>query len=395
MTKPDESIRRVIEDSLAPRRADAETYMAAARPGALEVAQADLLYLWDDYRTEYLDFASLVNPVGHRHPMIQGAITEQARYYGLTAPQGHHLLRWPVLYAKRLSEAFRGKDDPVERRVLFCEGEREAVYQAISMAGAGKRILILDTGWHDWLRHDYRTEYLPFLSDRKDIEWGNFGALLLSMVTTQAVPVPGVRELILLAREAGVPVIIDESVTGLGRTGTMWGQDTTGLMADLTVLGGPVGGGYPLGAVVALPDWFPEEPDASPLSAHPVACVAGWYLMEVIERGVLEYMEDSSGVFTRGLSELCDQFPSYLYGYHGTGHYQGLRFRDRTLASRFTLDARARGLYVTSPVGDTVPLAPVLITSTNEVGRGIDLISSVFLSWDEEAARPLGQAETR
>lgn len=378
MTRPDDSVRKAIDGTVHPRMADQEKYLAASGSSPIPVARADLLYFWDEYRTEYLDFAALRNPVGHSHPMVAQAVAGHARYYGLTAPQGQHLLRWPVEYAKQLSACFTGREEQ-PRKVLFCEGEREAVIQAVRLASAGKPVAVLDTGWHDWLPGETRRITPAAWSG---IEWEGLGALLLAPVTTAAHPILGVREMILLARTAGVPVIIDESVTGFGRLGSLWGQEKTGLIADLTVLGGPAGGGYPLGAVIAPPDFFADPIDVSPLSGHPVACSAGKHTLDVISFGVLEYMEESSQVLDKGLTELAEQFPHYLAGHHGQGLLWGLRFRPG-YAGRFPLSSRSHGLHVGPAVGDTIVLAPVLITSTVEMRRAVDLIAATLMSWDD------------
>lgn len=383
MTGPDESVRKIIEEtSVGPRMADQRDFLAAAAPDPLPVARADLLYLWDDYHTEYLDFECLMNPVGHRHPMVFSAVADHGRYYGLTAPQGDHLLRWPVSYAKSLSDRFSGLAD-VRRKVLFCEGEREALWRALSLARdrhhSRGRVGVLDTGWHRWLPPEWTVP----VSDPASTGWGDLSALLVAGVHRDARPVPGLREWMLAARAAKVPVVVDESVTGFGRTGVMWAQERTGLTAEVTVLGGPVGGGFPLGAVVALPDFFDGRPDVSVQSGHPVACCAGSTTLDVISFGVLEYMEGSSKVLTDGLAELREQFGGYVDGHHGDGLLIGLRMSSPELAGRLSVDCRRHGLYLSPPVGATVVLAPALVTSTDEMGRAVDLIASTLMSWDE------------
>jgi 4-aminobutyrate aminotransferase-like enzyme len=388
MSIPDESVRTIIDEALAPRFADADTYLVASRPDVLPVARAELLYLWDDYRTEYLDFASLLNPVGHSHPMVKAAVIEHGRYYGLTAPQGHHLLRWPVQYAKNLSERFSSQTQTA-RQVLFTEGEREAVLVAARMtrrwaSNKAMPLAVVNSGWHDWLPIDtFSYPFSGFLPE--GVLWDRVSGLLLSLVDRRGAPMPEARDWMLAAREAGVPVIVDESVTGFGRLGHLWGQDRTGLLADITVLGGACGGGYPLGAVIATPDWFTTT-DVSPQAGNPVACSAGAHTLDVIEMGVCEYMEESAPILTKGLVELCAQFPKYLRSHHGDGLLQGLVFDTADHAARFALDARAHGLYVAPPVGDTVVLAPVLITSTNEMTRGVDLMAATLMGWDDSNA---------
>ena len=388
MTNPDEAIRRVIDETVQPRLAAQDEFLAAAVPHPLPVARAELLYLWDDYRGEYLDFAAGHTPVGHAHPRVAAAVAEHARYYGFTAPQGRHLLRWPVEYAKALSERFTGQSEAA-RQVLYTEGEREATRLAVDLAcrhtGTPDFAVVGDSGL--WLLGRHSCPFYPWEFDPADALWDALGAILIRPVDDQARVIGRgtARRWILAAREHQVPVVYDESRTGFGRLGSLWGQERTGLTADVTVLGGPAGGGWPLGAVIAPREYFTglADTDVSPQAGHPVACCAGAATLSAVELGVLEYMEDTVPILERGLTELCAQFPQHLASHHGVGLLRGLVFTSLTAARRFALDCRAHGLYVAPPVGDVVVLAPVLITSTNEMTRGVDLIAATLLAWDD------------
>jgi 4-aminobutyrate aminotransferase-like enzyme len=389
MTKPDEAIRKVIdEESVNPRMANYREYLALQVSEPLPVARADLLYLWDDYRGEYLDFAATSTPLGHAHPVVAQAVAEHGRYYGFTGPQGHHLLRWPVQYAKSLSEAFSGESEPA-RRVLYTEGQYEALRLAVDLAirrsirlrPVPPNPVVVGPGHH---RIGGSLSY-PWDFDPVDARWDSIAALLISPVSEDARVIPNgaARRWMLAARAEGVPVVYDETVTGFGRLGTMWGQQSTDLTADLTVLGGPCGGGWPLGAVIAPPEYFAGPLEVSAQAGHPVACCAGAVTLDVIRLGVLEYMEETTALLTKGLDELCDQFPHYLTGHHGKGLLRGLTFTDPDTADRFTRDCRPHGLYVAPAVDDVVVLAPVLVTSTHEMTRGADLVAATLLSWDD------------
>jgi 4-aminobutyrate aminotransferase-like enzyme len=379
MTRPDDSVRKIIEEAIAPRLAGHSTYLANARPDALSVARADLLYLWDDYRTEYLDWATLGHPVGHSHPLVRNAAAEQLSYYGHTAPAGEHIQRWPVEYAQALSECFTAQgQDP--RQVLWAEGEQAALRMAFRLAGE-RRIAVLDTGWHDWLLPDPRIDdWTRF--ERKNVPWGEYDALLLATIDIQGHPVPvtDLQSWITAAREHQVTVIADETITGFGRTGTLWGMEHTGRVPDVTVLGGAVGGGYPLGAVIADPRYFAGEPlNVGGQAGNPAACAAGEATLRAVTLGVLEYLAETIPLLTKGLDQIVTQFPEVLDGHHGTGMVRGLRFHDYEQAVAFPARARAQGLYLAPATGSVVLLAPALITSTNEVTRGVDLLAAALM----------------
>lgn len=385
MASPDQAIRSIVDEAIDQRRADAEV-MAVGDPTAVPIARAHLLYLWDEYRTELLDFAAFASPVGHNFERVSHSVADHLRYYGYTAPQGQHLLRYPVSYAKALSEAFSGPEE-APRKVLYTEGEREAIDWAVRLARRSNQrphLAILDTGQHDWIIHGDRYPMDDPMSAR--VDWEKQCALLLSPVTARADGIPPglLRRWMLDARAHQVPVIVDESVSGFGRLGTMWGQERAGLVADLTVLGGPVGGGLPLGAVIGPAEYFPAEHiHVSPQAGHPWACAAGSAVLEAIHPGVLAHVEDSARFFSKSLDALCGQFPTRLDGHHGFGLLRGLRFKNRADAARFPAAARERGLHLAPPVADTIPLAPVLISSSHEVTRGVDLMAEVLMSWED------------
>lgn len=385
MASPEDSIRRVIDESVAARLSDQQSRMAIQVPDPLPLARADLLYLWDDYRTEMLDFAALNNPVGHRFGVAFNAVSDHQRYYSFTAPQGQHLLRWPVSYARALSESFSGSEDP-PRQVLYAEGEREAVRMAVDLAcrrTSRPNLAVIGTG-HDWLGQtwSYGWDFDPV-----DALWEKLGAVLISPVDgeNQVIRNGVVRRWMLAGREKGVPVIYDESRTGFGRLGVLWGQERSGLVADLTVLGGPVGGGLPLGAVIAAPEYFTGlwPSDVSPQAGHPWACAAGQSILEAVHPGVLGHVNDAAQALTTALDELVAQFPSRLSGHHGAGLLRGLRFGSLADAARFPVSARSHGLHLAPAVGPTVPLAPVLISSVHEVTRGVDLMADLMMSWED------------
>lgn len=385
MTSPEEAIRRAIDQTVLPRLEDYRTYLAAAGPAPFLVARADLLYVWDEYRTEYLDWATLSHPLGHSHPIVAQAVREHHRYYGHTGPQDQHLHRWPVEYAKQLSRQFTGAGE-TPQRVLFCEGEREAVAQAVALAAGAHGAAVLTVGGgYDWMTAPRL--YYPPVFDPADASWDGVHCLLLNLVDDQCRTMRAgqARRWMLAAREAGKPVIVDETVTGFGRLGRMWGFQSTGLSPDIVVLGGADGGGYPLGAVVASPDLFQNfSIDVSGQAGNPIACSAGAALLTATEMGVLDYMEESGKRLTTGLDEMLAQFGHHLTGHHGEGLLRGMVFADADRARRFTQDCRAQGLYVSPPFGDTVVLAPALVTSTNEMTRGMDLVAATLMVWDDE-----------
>ena len=147
-----------------------------------------------------------------------------------------------------------------------------------------------------------------------------------------------------------------------------------------------MGGGLPLGAVVAAPDYFAGSGlDVSPQAGNPMACAAGASILIALSLGVLSHVAESDAVFTEALTELVAQFPELVASHHGQGRFRGVRLR--VPARDFAASARRHGLLV-SAVGDTVLLAPPLVASGLELKRGVDLLADTLLSWDDESQPP-------
>lgn len=361
-----EAGRRLIDETVGPRREAQLSVIADSDPDPLPVAKADLLYLWDEYGVEYLDFAALMHPFGHRFQPIYDMFSQHLRYYGWTGSPTQHMQRWPVMLAEKLSASFSSPDEE-PWQVLFCEGQRDALDQALTLVGA-------DRGGEPLAYPQGSPEHA---------DWSQVSALLVASVAADYSPIPSVREWMLAAREAGVPVIFDETLTGFGRTGTMWGQEQVGLVADATVLGGPVGGGLPLGAVVAPPRIALTDPDPSPHAGHPWACAGGFVVMDTINPAMFTHADDCGREIAEVLAELCQQFPNRLAGHHGVGLLRGLRFHNSDDAAALPTAARAQGLHLAPAVGNTVLIAPVLVSGPNEMRRGLDIIASTVLSWED------------
>ena len=393
MSNPDTLLKSAIDEAIEPLVADYHTYLANAEEAALPIARADLHYLYDQYGTQMLDFSASMAPVGHKHPYVHDAIKEHMGYYMRTAAVGEHILRWPVEYARALVDTFTPEESTPVHQVLFTEGEREAVLVAIDMArqlSDGYQIAAVDTDVHNWVT-SYSHDTMKLLPVDEfwlnDFRWENTCCLLVSLVTAdgRVLEPRWIQEVSNMALSHQVPVIIDESLSGFGRLGgNMWGQDRLNVSADITVLGGPVGGGLALGAVITAAEQFKRVGiDVSPQAGSPVACCAGAGTLRAINPGVLTHVLDTGRSFGDHLTQLVEQFPEFVVTTHGTGYWQTLEFQDARLAHRFETDVRTNGLLVAHPVGSSVILTPTLITSSMEIKRGMDLIADTLLTWQE------------
>ncbi|MGW0604467.1 aminotransferase class III-fold pyridoxal phosphate-dependent enzyme [Streptomyces sp. NPDC002640] len=126
-------------------------------------------------------------------------------------------------------------------------------------------------------------------------------------------------------REQGVPLIVDETVTGVGRTGAFWAVEHSGVTPDAMVLAEAIGGSLPLAVVVHRADLDTVEPTAAPRGNQLAMAAGAATLAHVREHRLAERAAVVGGRLGRGLRELAARFPA-VAEVQGRGLMLGLRF---------------------------------------------------------------------
>jgi acetylornithine/N-succinyldiaminopimelate aminotransferase len=275
----------------------------------VEFVRGEGARLWDAEGNEYLDFQTglAVNSLGHCHPAVVEAIREQAQRL---IHVGNLFYTEPSLrLAERLAESSLGG------KVHFANSGTEANEAALKVARKAKpqgTIVSAHRGFHG------RT-YGSLSATPQESKQAPFAPLVPGFVavepTAQAIsaavdartaavilePVQGesgVYELgddvLRAAREAcdehGAALIFDEVQCGLGRTGTLWAYQHSGVVPDALTTAKALGGGLPIGALVTgerLADVFAAGDHGSTFAGGPVACAAGLAVLEVIDDDAL------------------------------------------------------------------------------------------------------------
>lgn len=366
----DEALRRSIDETLAERLAEQEAYVAYGKTDFV-VASAGLLYIRDQYHRQYLDFTSGggLLPLGHSPEEVGVRVAEQNAHHGGIGFPGEYVLRWPVEYAKRLVQSLpNASSTPL--KVYFTPDEDSAFSLAMTIAQrVTNRVFLQGT-----------------IGGDRDVNWEDQAALVLHFVSKAGKPLDPdtLAVAVSQAHQGGALIIADESRTGFGRTGMLWGQERWQVVADITVVGGAGGGGYPFGAVVAPASYFDvvaDEVSRRPQAGHPAICAAGYATIEAITGPLLEHVTDAGHVLDDGLAELQAQFPELIEDHSGVGLMHYLRFRKTADATQFVAACREKGLLVHPERSRTVELTPPLIASELEVRRGVDLMGSACLDW--------------
>ncbi|MFE0879777.1 aspartate aminotransferase family protein [Streptomyces smyrnaeus] len=320
------------------RRHVFHSWSAQAELDPMVITRAEGCYVWDGEGNRLLDFSSqLVNTnIGHQHPYVVEAIAHQARTLATVAPQHANDQRSQA--ARLICERAPGDLD----RVFFTNGGADANEHAVRMARlttgrpkvlsryrsyhGGTQTAINLTGdprrWpndngdsgvvHFFGPYLYRSHFdaeteaeecrraLAHLEQVVELEGPQtVAAILLEAVPGTAgimLPPPGylagVRE---LCDKYGIVFIVDEVMTGFGRTGAWFVCDDEGVVPDLLTFAKGVNSGYvPLGGVVLgdrIADHFAHRPYPGGLtySGHPLACAAAAAAITVMERdGIID-----------------------------------------------------------------------------------------------------------
>lgn len=372
---PAEVLARIVAD----QHVEHFTYLADAA-GDFPAGRAEAAYVFDVYGNQFLDLSAGdgVMVLGHRNETVIEAVITQLRQHQHTAPSGAHISVMVARYAKALSASFPDVDGEPQQ-VLFCTTDAEAREVAARMAKAiTGRTLIADLGLTpDEQRMSIITH--PYAS------WAAIAAVRLELIGSDMTPMDAswARMAAEKAETMEAVVIVDETATGYGRTGSLWAHQPYGIDPTITVLGGAGGGGFPFGAVVSSRANFAAyTPPQRLFGASPVICCAGWSVLDQITPELCAHVRTTGRIFATGMVELVGQFPDLIQGSRGMGLAQGISFCSPAVASWFQRAAPTAGLLVRAPVCERIiPVTPPLIISEAEMRRTVDLVASVCLDW--------------
>ena len=198
-----------------------------------------------------------------------------------------------------------------------------------------------------------------------------------------------------IADRNNVPLIFDEHATGFGRCGTMWAGDDEGVIPDIIFFSKMAGNGYPV-TITAISERYREAAKScSASSTHggmPVACAAVLAVLDIIQRdGLVDHVRTSGAACLAALKAMQNRHP-IIGNAQGKGYLLGLEFIDPatglpspSISSRVANRCMQRGVSV-SPVGATVRVSPMIVTSQAVALRMLDIVEHAVS--DVEAQLP-------
>jgi acetylornithine/N-succinyldiaminopimelate aminotransferase len=344
--------------------------------------------LWDDEGNEYLDFLAGISVcnAGHCHPAIVSAVQEQAAR--LMHTTNLYYTEPAMRLAERLSRSSLGG------RVFFSNSGAEANEAALKLVRkrhAGGEVVVATGAFHGRTygalsatpQETKQAPFAPLVPGFVVVPRDDPGALdeavgestaavLLEPIQGESGIHPLSENMLRTAREAcdrtGAALVFDEIQTGMGRTGTLWAYEQTGIKPDAMTSAKALGGGMPIGALITSPelaDVLEPGDHGSTFAGGPVVAAAALASLDVIDRPDLLANVHKLGAH---LEEGLEQLPG-VREVRGRGLMWAIEVDDAPqVARRALLDQR---LIVNATGPATIRFEPPLIVTEPEIDEAL------------------------
>jgi len=346
---------------------------------------------------QYLDFLGGIatNILGHAHPAIVKAVSKQVSI--LSHVSNFYVHPNAVELAEKLASMTGDKG----AKVFFCQSGAEANEAALKLSRrTGKvRIVAAQGAFHGRTmgalsltgQPSKREPFLPLIKGVKHVPYGDIEAMrkAVSKKTAMVIiePIMGeagvivpptdyLQELRALCDAKGALLVIDAVQTGMGRTGDWFGYEYSGITPDVITLAKGLGGGLPLGAMIALgkaADLFQPGDHGSTFGGNPVTTSAGLAAIEFIESQKLLKKVEKQGAYL--MQELA-LIPG-VAEVRGAGLLLGIEL-EKLKASDVASSLQKAGVLVNAANPTTIRLAPALIVSDAQIKKFISVFKKVM-----------------
>jgi acetylornithine/N-succinyldiaminopimelate aminotransferase len=368
----------------------------------------------------YLDFTSgvAVNALGHSHPHLIEAVTEQAKKVWHVSnlyriPEGERL-------ADRLCQASFADTVFFQNsgaEALECAIKMARKYQSASGAPERYRIVTFEGAFHGRTlaalaatgNKKYLDGFGPPMPGFDQVAFGDLAAVKKAIGPETAAilvePIQGeggvrvaapafLRGLRELCDKNGLLLIFDEVQSGLARTGRLFDYQRSGVEPDIMTLAKALGGGFPVGACLATTEaskGMTVGTHGSTFGGNQLAMAAGNAVLDVLlAPGFLEHVQKVALLFKQRLAELKDRHSSVIAEVRGEGLLMGLRMVPPASAM---VDELRNEKMITVAAGDNVVrLLPPLIIGETEVSEAVARIDRACTRLAQMHARPKEKA---
>jgi len=347
-----------------------------------------------------------VNALGHAHPALVEALTDQAQALWHTSNL-YHIPQQEALADKLVAETFADT-------VFFCNSGTEACELAVKMArkhfyekDQPERVEIIafsgsfhgrsSAGIAAAGSEKMTKGFGPLLPGFVHLELGDSDALKAAITDKtaaimiepvqgeggiRAIPDAELQEMRALCDEHGLLLILDEVQCGVGRTGRLFAHEWAGVTPDIMMVAKGIGGGFPLGAVLATENAaaaMTAGTHGSTYGGNPLGCAVGCAVLDVVaEVSFLADVNRKAGLMRQRLEGLVAEHPDVFEEVRGAGLMLGLKCK---VANADVVAAGYEAELITVPAADNViRLLPPLTISDDEIAEAVSRLDKVARS---------------
>lgn len=352
----------------------------------------------------YLDFLAGIatSVLGHAHPAVVKAVSKQI------ATLGHVSNFYAHPNVLSLAAKLVSMTGDKSARVFFCNSGAEANEAALKLSRKTGRTRIVATkeSFHGRTmgalsltgQPSKRDPFKPLIKGITHVPYGDMGAMLkkVSKKTAMVIvePIMGEAGVIVpphgylqalreLCDETGALLVFDCVQTGMGRTGDWFGYEYSGIKPDVITLAKGLGGGLPLGAMIALDgaaNLFQPGDHGSTFGGNPVATAAGLAVIDTIEKKSLLKRVGAVGVELMADLALIEGVKSV----RGAGLLIGIEFSS-PIAKKVASQCQSNGVLVNGNSETVIRIAPPLIVTDRDLAKFL----KVFTESVHEVTRKL------
>jgi putrescine aminotransferase len=348
-----------------------------------------------------------IGNVGHNNPVIVKAIIDQLKRKEVnTRP---YINKIQIELADLLKSIAPGD---LECSYLFNSGS-EAIENALKLVRlykGGKKIISMKDSFHGYTLGalsasgvtSFKKSFEPLLPGFEQVAFGKIeelyalnenevGAILVEPIQHDAgVKIPP-REYLKQVRkycdEKNIILILDEVITGIGKTGYMFASEYFQIVPDILVIGKSLGAGLiPIGAIITRKNLWQRFGLSFPMSAssyggNSLACRAAIETIKFLqENNILESVKNKEQLLSDQLNKLKVKYPDIILSINGMGMMFGLKIINKNIASGIVRNMIKSNIIVYQSFGnaDIIMVEPALVITVEQISKIIEAFNKVF-----------------
>ncbi|MBP5653925.1 MAG: aspartate aminotransferase family protein [Clostridiales bacterium] len=376
------------------------------------------VYLYDTEGKKYMDMIGgiAVNSVGHGNPKLVNAISDQAK-------KVIHCCNY-YLIPQRSELAYNLCRKSFADKCFFANSGAEANEGAIKLArgffshkGIDRyEIITANMSFHGRTmatvtatgQPKFSEPFKPVVPGFKYAEFNNLesfksqvtehtAAIMLELIQGESGVHPADKSFIQgikqLCEDKNILLIIDEVQTGIGRTGTLFCYEQYGITPDIMTLAKGLGGGVPIGAVLATNEaatGFQLGDHGSTFGGNPLCCAAANAVLEIIAENQLCFNAGTISEFIVNKVNQIKEKRGYIKEVRGMGLLIGIEFDERIMASGMRDALREKGFLVSSIGQSVIRIAPPLIIKEAEAAKFCAALDQVLKETAKASKNKIG-----